>query len=266
MFPYRRRRGLSPIWVFALVYLGYSLLVPLLQFSAVLVGLGIAAGAAAGVAAFVKERLKDLTGRETVQGAVAEAVAHAVPHTEKTAPAPVEKPAPASAEDLSRYSPAVQAVIRDGKLAMSEMNRLYGSIRNDDVRRKINELMVVSDKIIQDAREDESDVPQIRKFLDFYMPTTLKLLNAYDRMDAVEVEGETIGHSKQSIEEMLDTTIAAYKKQLDALFGNQAMDIDAEIRAMKGMLDREGLGEKNPLDWNSFKEQFDKEKGTVQNG
>ena len=258
MFPNRRRKRISPIWVFALVYLGYSLLFPLLKLSAVLIGLGIAAGAAAGVAAFVKEKLSDLTEPKTVHVATPKEVAEAAPIA--------KEPAAAPEEDLSRYSPAVQAVIRDGKLAMSEMNRLYGSIRNDDVRRKINELMVVSDKIIQDAKEDESDVPQIRKFLDFYMPTTLKLLNAYDRMDAVEVEGETIGRSKQSIVEMLDTTIAAYKMQLDALFGNQAMDIDAEIRAMKGMLDREGLGEKNPLDWNSFKEQFDKEKGTVQNG
>ena len=259
MFPNRRRKRISPIWVFALVYFGYSLLFPLLKLSSVLIGLGVASGVAAGVAAFVKEKLKDLTAPESVHTATPKEVAEAAP--------PAKEPAPVQEEDLSRYAPGVQAVIKDGRLAMSEMNRLYGSIRNEEVRRKINELMVVSDKIIQDAREDESDVPQIRKFLDFYMPTTLKLLNTYDRMDAVEVEGETIGRSKQSIVEMLDTTIAAYKKQLDALFDNQALDIDAEIRAMKSMLEREGLGEKNPLDWNSFKKQFDdKEKGTVQNG
>ena len=252
----KRRRGLSPIWVFALVYLGYSLLVPLIRFSAVLIGLGIAAGAAAGVAAFVKEKLGDLT-----ENMDADYVPAAAPQT-------VPEPAPdkPQEEDLSRYSPQVQAVIKDGELAMSEMNRLFGSVRNEEVRRKINELMVVSDKIIQDAREDESDVPQIRKFLDFYMPTTLKLLNAYDRMDTLEVEGETTDRSKQNIVDMLDTTIAAYKKQLDALFGNQAMDIDAEIHSMKSMLEREGLGEKSSLDWNSFMKEYNKEKGTTQNG
>ena len=260
MFPNRRRKRISPIWVFALVYLAYSLVIPLIKFSAVLIGLGIAAGAAAGVAAFVKEKLNDMTERETVSDAVATVISQAVPNAKKTAAAPAPE------EDLSAYSPAVQAVIKDGRMAMSEMNRLYGSIRNEEVRRKINELMVVSDKIIQDAKEDESDVPQIRRFLDFYMPTTLKLLNAYDRMDTLEVEGETTDQSKQSIEEMLDTTIAAYKKQLDALFGNQAMDIEAEIRSMKGLLEREGLGESNPLDWNSFMKNYDKEKGTTQNG
>ena len=252
----KRRRGLSPIWIFALVYLGYSLVVPLIKFSAVLIGLGIASGAAAGVAAFVKEKLSDLAEDRDADFVPA------------AAPQSVQEPAPEKPreEDLSRYSPQVQAVIKDGKLAMSEMNRLFGSIRNEEVRRRVSELMVVSDKIIQDAREDESDVPQIRKFLDFYMPTTLKLLNAYDRMDTLEVEGETTDRSKQNIVEMLDTTIAAYKKQLDALFGNQAMDIDAEIRSMKSMLEREGLGEKTTLDWNSFMKDYNKEKGTTQNG
>ena len=252
----KRRRGLSPIWIFALVYLGYSLVVPLIKFSAVLIGLGIASGAAAGVAAFVKEKLSDLAEERDADFVPA------------AAPQSVQEPAPEKPreEDLSRYSMPVQAVIKDGKLAMSEMNRLFGSIRNEEVRRKVSELMVVSDKIIQDAREDESDVPQIRKFLDFYMPTTLKLLNAYDRMDTLEVEGETTDRSKQNIVEMLDTTIAAYKKQLDALFGNQAMDIDAEIRSMKSMLEREGLGEKTTLDWNSFMKDYNKEKGTTQNG
>ncbi len=239
----KKRKGIRPIWVFALFYVGYSLFVPLLKFSALLIGLGLSAAAATAVA--VKRR-------------------------EKTAEPAADIPAvPVQTENEERYSPAVEAVIADGKKAMSEMGRLYGSIRNPAVRAKINELMSVSDKIIQDARDDESDVPQIRKFLDFYMPTTLKLLNAYDRMDAAEIDGETILRSKQSIEEMLDTTIEAYKKQLDALFSNQAMDIDAEIRSMKSMLDREGLGEKNPLDWNSFMAQYDKEekeKGTTQNG
>ena len=43
-----------------------------------------------------------------------------------------------------------------------------------------------------DAIDDPADVPQIRKFLDFYLPTTIRLLNAYDRMSAQEFGGENI--------------------------------------------------------------------------
>ena len=101
--------------------------------------------------------------------------------------------------------------------------------------------MRISDKIVQDAIHDPDDVPQIRKFLDYYLPTTIKLLNAYDRMDSQGIEGENIDKTKSSILDMLDTAIDAFKKQLDSLFANQALDIETDIDVMNTMLRREGL-------------------------
>lgn len=249
----RHHRPTGPIYTFALFYLGFALFLPLLELSTVLIGMGLSATAALSVARYLKKKLKEVDDAPIFM--------------EFTAPEKAEEEAAKKAEEKeTRYSPEVNTIIDDGRRAMKEMGRLYASIPNPTIRAKINEIMSVSDKIVRDAIEDESDVPQIRKFLDFYMPTTLKLLNAYDRMDTLEVEGETTDRSKQNIVEMLDTTIAAYKKQLDALFGNQAMDIDAEIRSMKSMLEREGLGEKTTLDWNSFMKDYNKEKGTTQNG
>ena len=126
---------------------------------------------------------------------------------------------------------------------MKEMVRLYCSIKNNDVRKRINELMRVSDKIVQDAVDDPSDVPQIRKFLDYYLPTTIKLLNAYDRMSDQGIEGSNLSKSMSSIEDMLDTAIDAFKKQLDSLFANQALDIETDISVMNQMLAREGLSD-----------------------
>ena len=124
---------------------------------------------------------------------------------------------------------------------MREMGRLYSTIEDPEVRKKINEIMRISDKIVQDAVQDESDVPQIRKFLDYYLPTTIKLLNAYDRMSDQGIAGDNLTRSMKSIEEMLDTAIEAYKKQLDSLFENQALDIETDISVMNQMLAREGL-------------------------
>lgn len=150
-------------------------------------------------------------------------------------------------EDVKRtptktsYGPEVDAIIAEGDRAMSEMGRLYASIDNPEIKRRINEIMRISDKIVQDAIHDPSDVPQIRKFLDYYLPTTIKLLNAYDRMDAQGIEGENIDKTKTSIVEMLDTAIDAFKKQLDSLFANQALDIETDIDVMNTMLKREGF-------------------------
>ncbi len=87
-----------------------------------------------------------------------------------------------------------------------------------------------------------SKLPQIRRFMNYYLPTTLKLLNAYDRMDATGVSGANIDGTKGRIEDMLDTICAAFTRQLDDLYGQEAMDISADIKVMEQMLAQEGLG------------------------
>ena len=121
------------------------------------------------------------------------------------------------------------------------MGRLYMSIKDVEVRQKINEIMRITDKITQDAINDPSDIPQIKKFMNYYLPTTIKLLNAYDRMSAQGIEGENLDKSMKNINEMLDAAIVAYKKRLDSLFANQALDIETDIEVMNTMLAREGL-------------------------
>jgi len=155
----------------------------------------------------------------------------------------VEEPQP-EPEPVS-YGDEVDGIIKEGRLAIREMARLYVSIKDPTVREKINELMTVSDKIITDAIEDPSDVPQIKKFINYFMPTTIKLLHAYDRMSDQGIEGENISGTMGRIEDMLDTAIVAYKKQLDSLFANQALDIETDIEVMNAMLAREGLAGKD---------------------
>ena len=140
-----------------------------------------------------------------------------------------------------KYPPEVQAVVDEGEKAHKELQRLYISIPDLPVKHKIQDIIDVSDKIVADAVADPSDVPQIKKFLDYYLPTTIKLLNSYDRMGAQGIEGENITKTMNSINEMLDTAIEAYKRLLDSLFADQAMDVETDIQVMNTLLKREGL-------------------------
>ena len=153
-----------------------------------------------------------------------------------------EKPqAAAPKKEEPKYPPQVQAVVDEGRKAHAELQHLYASIPDLSVKKKIVQIMDISDKITEDAIHDPSDVPQIKKFQDYYLPTTIKLLNAYDRMGAQGIEGSNITGTMNSINEMLDTAIEAYKKLLDSLFANQAMDIETDIEVMNTLLRREGL-------------------------
>lgn len=214
----KRKGGTAPIYSVALVWIIMSAFMPLYSIGRLLAAVIVSVIIYAAVKGMSKP--KDETQAKADEGE--------------------EKPAP-------KYSPEVETVVKEGKIAQQELGRLYASIGNVEVKKKIRDIMEISDKIISDAVADPSDVPQIKKFLDYYLPTTIKLLNAYDRMGAQGIEGDNITGTMSSIEEMLDTAIGAYKKLLDSLFADQAMDIETDIEVMNTLLKREGLsGEAAP--------------------
>lgn len=132
-------------------------------------------------------------------------------------------------------------MIRDGRLALSEMKRLDDNIPDETISAQIRRLEEVSGQIFAQVKADPSKLPQIRRFMDYYLPTTLKLLNAYDRMSSVGVGGENIDSTKERVEAIMDTIVAAFDKQLDGLFGAEALDVSADITVLETMLAREGL-------------------------
>ena len=142
------------------------------------------------------------------------------------------------------YGEKIDPILEEGDRALDEMRRLKSTIRDPEVQNKIDQIMEITEKISEDAIEDPSDIPQIKKFFRYYLPTTIKLLNAYDRMSSQGIEGENIDKSIANINEMLDVAITAYKKRLDSLFENQALDIETDIDVMNQMLEREGLSDR----------------------
>ena len=237
-------KGIPIIWIILLIiFLSSDALRGLIG---IVIGLGLLAAAYFIIRAVVKAIKSDANPARNPVDVSTKGVNQKKAEAEGPAKAqtPVqEKQRPTAAKPAPKYAPEVQAVVDEGARAHSQLEHLYATIPNLTVKGKIRELINVSDKIIEDAVNDPSDVPQIKKFLDYYLPTTIKLLNAYDRMGAQGIEGENISGTMQSIEEMLDTAVAAYKKLLDSLFANQALDVETDIEVMNTLLKREGLAE-----------------------
>ena len=164
---------------------------------------------------------------------------------EKTAAEPEKAKAAEKPGEESTGNAELDKMIKDGKLAIAEMKRLDENIEDEKISADIRRLEVVSQKIFDQVKADPSKLSQIRKFMDYYLPTTLKLLNAYDRMAATGVSGENIDTTKQRVENMMGTIVTAFEKQLDSLFGADALDISTDITVLETMMAREGLtGEK----------------------
>ena len=159
------------------------------------------------------------------------------------AQAPAAQAAPKKEEKAkSTGNPEIDALLGEREKAVSEMRRLNASIKDAKISTQITHLEATTGKIIDTVVEKPSKLPQIRKFMNYYLPTTLKLLNAYDRMDSTGVSGTNIDGTKGKIEDMLDTICVAFSRQLDALYGEEALDISADITVMEQMLAQEGLG------------------------
>ena len=90
-------------------------------------------------------------------------------------------------------------------------------------------------------KDHPEKLPQIRKFMSYYLPTTLKLLRSYDELSRQGVSGQNITGTMEKVEGMMDTIVLAFEKQLDGLFGDQAMDISTDITVLDNMMAREGL-------------------------
>ncbi len=142
----------------------------------------------------------------------------------------------------STGNPEIDALIAERDKAVSEMKRLNANIPDETISRQIDHLEETTRKIIAQVVAEPGKLSQIRKFMSYYLPTTLKLLNAYDRMDSTGVSGANIDGTKGKIEEMLDTIVVAFDKQLDSLFADEALDISTDITVMEQLLAREGLG------------------------
>lgn len=130
---------------------------------------------------------------------------------------------------------------------LDELRRVNDAIPDEEMSDKISRLEAVSAKIFEQAKSDPDKLPQMRKFMDYYLPTSLKLLNTYAELDNQGVEGENISESKRRIEQTMDTLVKAFENQLDRLFASDALDVSTDIDVMQNMLRADGLTGDTPF-------------------
>lgn len=133
------------------------------------------------------------------------------------------------------------------KKILDELRRVNDAIPDEEMSDKISRLEAVSAKIFEQAKSDPDKLPQMRKFMDYYLPTSLKLLNTYAELDNQGVEGENISESKRRIELTMDTLVKAFENQLDRLFASDALDVSTDIDVMQNMLRADGLTDDTPF-------------------
>lgn len=136
-------------------------------------------------------------------------------------------------------------ILAEGSEYLNRLRSVNLAIDDPELTGKINRLEEIGGKIFAHIASNPDKAPQIRKFMNYYLPTTLKLLQSYDTLDQQDVGGENITSAMSRIENIMDTIVVAFEKQLDSLFMDEAIDISADVTVLEGMLAQEGLGKSN---------------------
>lgn len=143
----------------------------------------------------------------------------------------------------STGNPELDKIIYEGDDYIQKLRTLNDAIEHEGVSNCIDRMEAASRGIFEFVTERPAKIPEIKKFMNYYLPTTLKLLTSYEKLDRQAVKGENISATMFDIEGMMETIATAFEKQLDTLFGTEAMDIQADIEVFETILTQEGLKE-----------------------
>ena len=138
-------------------------------------------------------------------------------------------------------SPEVQEVLDKGNEFLDKIHKSNDAIPGVEMSAKISRMELIVEKIFERAEKHPEIIPDLKKMMNYYLPMTVKLLDAYEEMDEMPVQGENIQSSKKEIEDTLDTLNQAFEKLLDSVFQETAWDVSSDISVLHTLLAQEGL-------------------------
>ena len=226
----KKKRSALPIYAIGIVWLLYA--GKLNTFRGIL--------SCAVVSAIVYAILRIvLPGKKTDEPPKAAAPEQPQPKQAEKKPEPQPEPEPEE-----KLPPELQSVIYQGKRAIADIRRLNDEIPDERISAQIDLIERLTAQIFDCVRKNPKKLSQIRQFLNYYLPTTIKLMEQYVTLQNQSLKTENITEGMQKIEDLLDKVIIAFQRQLDALFEADVVDITADIRVMEQMMSSEGLTNK----------------------
>lgn len=135
----------------------------------------------------------------------------------------------------------VDSLILRGQQLLEQIRSENDRLPEPEISEQIDTIESIANQIFKAVIEQPKKAPQIRRFMDYYLPTTLKMLVAFRRMEEGNVTGESADNARQRIRESLDMVIEAFNKQLARLYEDDALDITTDIDVLETMLKQDGL-------------------------
>ena len=154
---------------------------------------------------------------------------------------PKKQPDKAPEQPKSTGNAELDAVLKQGQDAIDQIRKRNDEIPDFKISAQLKQIELLTQKIFDYVREHPENLGQIRQFLNYYLPTTLNLLQKYVELQNQQLRVGNIDEGMRQIEDMLDKIATAFQRQLDSLFESSVVDITADIQVMEKMMAAEGL-------------------------
>ena len=132
-------------------------------------------------------------------------------------------------------------VIAESEKFIIELQEQQNRISQPAINAKIGLLVDIMQRIIEIIKKEQESIPQIKNFINYYVPTTIKLLNDYDDLLKIKTSGGNVGETIKRIENILDALYIAYQHQLDSLVEHRTLDIRTDIAVIEKMMKFDGM-------------------------
>lgn len=142
----------------------------------------------------------------------------------------------------------VQQLLDDGNAYLRKVRDYNDKIPDDrEMSTKLYELEDIMKRIFEKVKAEPKSAKDLRRFMDYYLPTTEKLLGAYIDIQNTGGDGENARNTRHEIEDAMDVINQAFAALLDQMFQKTAWDVSSDISVMKTMMAQDGLTEEQTM-------------------
>lgn len=138
-------------------------------------------------------------------------------------------------------SAELSGMIREGQDYIRKFGELNRDIPGVEISAKLDRLEGLLKEIFVGVREHPDQMSRIHELMDYYLPTSEKLVRAYKEYDRVSEPGPDIISAKKDIEKTLDTIGDALGKLLNKLFKDSVLDVTTDAQVLQTILAQKGL-------------------------
>lgn len=134
-----------------------------------------------------------------------------------------------------------QKILEEGRTYIQYIQKCNDEIPGADMSQKLDRLKIIITRIFEEVRKNPALASDLRKFMNYYLPTTKKLIDVYREMDKETIISENVTKTKREIEDTIDTINQAFENLLNSFFEEKALDVSSDISVLHTMLAQEGL-------------------------